>query len=105
MSKVVIIVLKPKKGRTEELLAMLKRSIVVLQKLGVATNREQILSVSEEGTILQIFEWAGVNGQESAAEHEEIRDLWMEAERLSEFMKPNTLKEFNEVFPSFTVIQ
>ena len=105
MAKVSIIVLKPKKDRTDELIALLKQSNTTMQKLGIASEREHIISASEDGSIIHIFEWASENSQDAAAEHSEIRDLWMEAERLCEFLKPSALKEFNEVFPSFTIIK
>src|SRR5690349_20282814 len=99
MSRLVIIVLKPKKDRKDELIALLKKSFAVIQKLGLATSREQYLAACEDDTILQVFEWVSDTSQNSAGEHEEIRELWMEAERLSTFMKPSAVKEFNEVFP------
>jgi len=105
MAKVAIIVLKPKKDRTEELIALLKQSNATMQRLGVVSSKEHIVCTSEEGAVIHIFEWANENSQEAAAEHSEIRDLWMEAERLCEFLKPSAVKEFNEVFPSFTIIK
>ena len=105
MAKVAIIVLKPKKERTEELIALLKQSNTTMKRLGVSSNKDHIIYSSEDGSIIPIFEWAREDSQDVAAEHVEIRSLWMEAERLCEFLKPTALKEFNEVFPSFTIIK
>ena len=104
MSRIAIIVLKPNKGCYDRLKTFLKKSISTLQQLGIATHREQIVVESEDGTLIQIFEWASESSQGSAAEHAEVRDLWMEAERLSEFLKPCEVKEFNEKFPSFKIV-
>ena len=104
MQKLAFIVFKPRKGKAEELIAFLKRSFVILQSLKVASEKPQILASSVDGSIMQIFEFSTDDKPESAAIYPEVRELWKEAEKLSEFLKPSSLKEFQEVFPSFDII-
>ena len=104
MQKLAFIVFKPRKGKTEELIAFLKRSFVILQNLKVASEKPQVLVSSMDGNIMQIFEFSAADKPESAAVYPEVRELWTEAEKLSEFLKPSSIKEFQEVFPSFDII-
>lgn len=104
MQRLIFIVFKPKKGKTEELIAFLKRNFAVLQNLKVASEKPQILASSVDGHIMQIFEYSTLDKPEHSAEYPEVRELWMEAEKLSEFLKPSTVREFQEVFPSFDII-
>ena len=104
MRKVTFIVLKPRPGKTEELIALLKRSNMILQQLNIALQKDQILAMSSNGTIIQIFEWTSERSLELATEHEEVRELWAEAEKLSDFQKPSSLQEFQEMFPSLNII-
>lgn len=104
MQKLAFIAFKPRKGKTEELIAFLKRSFIILQTLKVASDKPQILASSLDGFIMQIFEFSSSDKPESAAIYPEVRDLWAEADKLSEFVKPASLKEFQEVFPSFDII-
>jgi hypothetical protein len=53
---------------------------------------------------MQIFEFSTLDKPENSAIYPEVRELWTEAEKLSEFLKPSSIKEFHEVFPSFDII-
>ena len=104
MPRVAIIVLKPQKDKIGELIALLRKSHSTLLKFGIVTAREQILAMSSEGSIIQILEWTSKQAEEEAAVHDEVRELWMEAERLCEFQKPIEVNEFTQMFPSFEII-
>ena len=104
MPKIALIVLKPRKDKTKQLITLLKESMVTLQRLGIASGREQIIAESKDGFLIHIFEWATEDSQDVASEHSEVRDLWMRAAKLSDFQKPNTIKEFDELFPTLNMI-
>ena len=104
MSRVAIMIFRPQKDKLGELIALLKQSHSALLKFGIVTAREQILAMSVEGSVIQILEWTSKQAEEEAAVHDEIRELWMEAERLCEFQKPIEVKEFTQMFPSFEVV-
>jgi len=105
MPRVSIMIFKPQKDKLGELIALLKQSRSTLLKFGKVTAREQILAMTIEESVIQILEWTSKEAEEEAAVHDEVRELWMQAERISEFQKPIEVREFNQMFPSFEVIK
>jgi hypothetical protein len=56
MRKIALIVYSPRKDRSKELVESLVGNIIVMRKLGLVTDREQIIAQAKEGSIIQIFE-------------------------------------------------
>jgi hypothetical protein len=104
MHHIALILYSPRKGREQELIEMLQHNIPVMRKLGLVTDREQILAGTKDGSIIQIFEWKSQDSQEQAMAHPVVQEMWLKAGNISEFQKPAAVAEFNEVFSMFKTI-
>jgi hypothetical protein len=104
MHHIALILYSPRKGRKQELIEMLQHNIPVMRKLGLVTDREQILAGTKDGSIIQIFEWKSQDSQEQAMAHPVVQEMWLKAGNISEFQKPAAVAEFNEVFSMFKTI-
>jgi hypothetical protein len=104
MRHIALILYSPRKGREQELVDMLQNNIPVMRKLGLVTDREQIIARSKDGSILQVFEWKRDDSQDQAMAHPVCQDMWLKVGNISEFQKPVAVAEFNEVFSMFETI-
>jgi hypothetical protein len=104
MSKIALIVYKPRQDRTQELIDSLLENIPVMRKLGLVTFREQIIAKSIEGSIIQIFEWVEDDSQEQAMAHPVVQEMWVKIARISDFQKPMAVSEFQETLSMFETV-
>jgi hypothetical protein len=104
VTKIAIIVYRPREGRTQELIDSLLENIPVMRKLDLVTYREQIIAKAKDGSILQIFEWVEEDSQDKAMAHPVVQDMWMKASKISDFQKPMLLAEFQETLSMFDTI-
>lgn len=104
MRHIALILYSPRKDREQELIEMLQQNIPVMRKLGLVTDREQILASTKDGSIIQLFEWKNDDSQEQAMAHPVCQEMWLKVGNISEFQKPTAVAEFNEVFSMFKTI-
>ncbi len=104
MSKpeVVIAMYRPKDGKSAELDVLVQKHFPTLKEYGLTTNREPFLGRSEDGTILEIFEWASPATAKQAHDHPAVAKIWEAMAKICEFGKLNELREANNMFPHFT---
>jgi hypothetical protein len=104
MRHIALILYSPRKDREQELVEMLQNNIPVMRKLGLVTDREQIIARTKDGSILQVFEWKSEDSQDQAMAHPVCQEMWLKVGNISEFQKPAVLAEFNEVFSMFETL-
>lgn len=104
MAKIALIVYKPWKDKSKELIDSLLANIPVMRKLGLVTDREQIVAQSKDGCIIQIFEWREEASEEQAMAHPVVQEMWMKVSKMSEFKKPMDIAEFQEQLSKFDTI-
>jgi hypothetical protein len=104
MRQIALILYSPRKDREQELVEMLQNNIPVMRKLGLITDREQILARTKDGSIIQLFEWKSEESQDQAMAHPVVQEMWLKVGNISEFQKPAAVAEFNEVFSMFETI-
>jgi hypothetical protein len=104
MSKIALVVYKPRKDKSQELVDALLTNIPVMRKLGLVTGREQIIAQAKDGSIIQIFEWVGEDSEEKAMAHPVVQEMWMKVSKLSDFQKPMAVAEFQEQLSKFETL-
>ena len=104
MSKIALVVYKPRKDKTQELIDSLLSNIPAMRKLGLVTHREQIIARSKDGFIVQIFEWVKDDSEEQAMAHPLVQEMWMKVSKISDFQRPMTVAEFQEQLAKFDTI-
>ncbi|MBL7878115.1 MAG: hypothetical protein JNL53_20785 [Cyclobacteriaceae bacterium] len=104
MGRIFLIIYKPHKGKEQELLSTVKSGYAPMISGGYVTDRAPILMRATNGSLLLIFEWKQQDSQDKAQADPAIQEQWMRVSKLSEFEKPESLKEFRDVFPEFESI-
>ena len=104
MSKVGVILYRPRKGKEEELLKHIRAAFPMLRRNGFLTERKIFGMKAKDGRILVVFEWISEDAFDKAGAHPEVQEYWMEADRISSFDKPASLPEFQRTLPEFEAL-
>lgn len=87
------------------LLKILKRHVPTLREYGLIRDTPAYMLESEDGTILEIFEWKDEKAKQAAHEHPAIRTIWGEMEGICDFPSLSDLPEAKTRFPNFKVVE
>ena len=103
MSKpeVVIAMYRPKAGKASELDVLVKRHFPILKEYGLTTERAPFIGRAEDGTVLEIFEWASPKKAKQAHDHPAVAQIWEAMAMVCEFGKLEQLPEAKNMFPHF----
>ena len=101
----IIAVYKPNEGKEAELLEIVRKHLPALREFGLVTDRDGYVAQSQDGSIVEIFEWAGPDASEKAHKHPGVMALWDAMGAVASFPTLKELPEATTPFPSFTTIQ
>jgi hypothetical protein len=104
MGRILVVVYKPFRGKEGDVLDVIGHHMPVLRAEGLATDRKPILMRSDDGSIIEIFEARSAEAIQQAAYNTKIQELWMAMGRISEFIKPTEVQEFQTLFSQFESI-
>lgn len=96
---------KPKPGQEEALMKLVEKHLPTLRDLGFATVRENYIAKSQDGTIIEVFEWSSMNSVNAAHQHPAVSDIWEKMALVADFPAINTLTELNGPFADFKVLK
>ena len=88
----------------EKLIGILKRHVPTLREYGLIVDTPAYLLQSEDGTLIETFEWKNEKAMEVANEHPAIRIIWGEMEGICTFPSLQDLPESKNRFPSFRIL-
>ena len=100
--RIVIAGYKPKPGKEAELKALMNTHLPRLRAEGLVTDRESIIMQANDGTILEVFEWASNEAIESAHHNPEVQKMWQEYAAVCEYVPIAELAESTQLFSNFT---
>lgn len=95
---------KPNEGKEAELMEILKKHIPTLSELGLITDRAPVTLRTEEGVIVEVFEWTSQEAVDMAHRHPAIGQLWGAMGPICTFPGLKDLKEAHKPFPAFEII-
>ncbi len=98
---VVICCYRPKAGKTAALLEILKDHVPSLRQLGLASGYPRTLMTSEEGAVLEIFEWDSEEASRKAHEHPEVQKIWEAISTVADFAPVGSVREMEKPFAHF----
>lgn len=105
MGRIVIAVYKPKPGHEAALDKLVEGHVGILREQGLATDRPVSVMRAEDGTIIEIFEWASLKAIEDAHTNQVVQALWGEFAAASDFLPMNAVPESAGMFPDFEVVR
>jgi predicted membrane GTPase involved in stress response len=98
---VVVVAYRPKPGKGDELLQLTREHLPLLRREGLATDRPVVAARAEDGTIVEVFEWAP-GGVEKAHTNPVVGKLWGRYAAACDIVPLNQLAESSTMFASFT---
>ena len=96
---------KPKPAQEEALMKLVERHLPELRNLGFATDRENYIAKSEDGTIIEVFEWASIEAVNAAHQHPAVSDIWEKMSLVADFHPINILPELHSPFADFKILK
>jgi len=104
MGRIVIACFRPRAGKADELLEVVKDHMPVLRGEDLITNREPIVMRAEDGTIIEVFEWRSEEAIRKAHESPRVHALWKRYEAACEYVTMSDVPESKEMFSNFEPI-
>ncbi len=101
MGVFVIATFKPKPGKDDLLLEAVREHLPVLRSEGLITDKQGYAMRTEDGCIIEVFEWKSEEAIEKAHKSEAVLKLWKKFEEASTYIPLSELKESKNVFPGF----
>lgn len=99
--RIVIVGYKPKPGKEAQLEKLMATHLSRLRKEDLVTDRDSIIMKSEDGTILEVFEWKSNEAIENAHSNPEVQKMWMEYSDVCEYVPVASVKEISDLFSNF----
>lgn len=103
MGRIVIVAYRPKPGRADALETLVLQHHEQLRAEGLVTDRPPVRARSEEGTVVEVFEWASAEAMQAAHENPAVQKMWTEFAEICEYIPiaqvPEAAKLFSELTP------
>jgi len=96
-----IVVYRPKPGKENELLALVRNRVPTLRKEGLVTNRKPVIMRARDGTIIEVSEWKSREAIDAAHRNPNVLAMWGKFFALCDCVPLKTLPEAEEMFAGF----
>lgn len=104
MSRTVIVIYRPKKGKEQQLLQLVKGHLPILHAENLVTDRKPMVMRAADGAIVEVFEWKSADAIKQAHNNRAVQQLWEKFSQVCDYEKPINVKEFQELFSEFETI-
>ena len=101
----VIVAYRPKPGKGDELLALVRSRVPTLRKEDLVTARQPVIMRSRDGTIIEVSEWKSREAIDAAHKNPSVLAMWNEFFAVCDCVPLNTLAEAAEMFAGFEPIE
>jgi len=101
---VVIVAYRPKPGKENELIDLVRSRVPTLRKENLVTDRVPTIMRSRDGTIIEIPEWKSREAIDAAHKNPSVLAMWNKFFAICDCIPLNTLAEANEMFAGFEPI-
>jgi len=101
---VVIVAYRPKPGKENELVDLVRSRVPTLRKEGLATDRVPTIVRSRDGTIIEVSEWKSQEAIDAAHKNPNVLAMWNKFFAICDCVPLNTLAEAKEMFAGFEPI-
>jgi len=98
---VVIVAYRPKPGKENELLDLVRSRVPTLLKEGLVTDRVPTIMRSRDGTIIEVSEWKSQEAIDAAHKNPNVLTMWNKFFAICDCIPLNTLAEAKEMFAGF----
>ena len=97
----VIVAYRPKPGKEQEILDLVRARIPTLRKEGLVTDREPIIMRAKDNTIIEVSEWKSHEAIDAAHKNPNVFAMWNKFLAVCDCVPLKTLSESEEMFAGF----
>jgi quinol monooxygenase YgiN len=101
---VVIVAYRPKSGKENELLELVRNRVPTLRKENLVTDRVPTIMRARDGTIIEVSEWKSPEAIEAAHKNPNVLAMWNKFFAVCDCVPLNTVPESAEMFAGFEPI-
>ena len=98
---VVIVAYRPKPGKENELVDLVRSRVPTLRKEGLVSDRVPTIMRSRDGTIIEVSEWKSREAINAAHKNPNVLAMWNKFFAICDCIPLNTLAEAKEMFAGF----
>ena len=98
---IVVVAYRPKPGKEEELLELVRERVPTLRKQGLVTDRVPAIMRSRDGTIVEVSEWKSREAIDAAHKNPNVLAMWEKFGAVCDCVPLNTLPEAADMFAGF----
>lgn len=102
---IVIVAYRPKPGREQELLEVVRSRVPALRKEGLVTDRAPAIMRSRDGTIIEVSEWKSRAAIDEAHRNPNVLALWQKFFAVCDCVPLNTVAESADMFAGFEAVE
>jgi quinol monooxygenase YgiN len=100
----VIVAYRPKPGKEQELLAIVRSRVPTLRKEGLVTDRVPVLMRAKDGTLIEVSEWKSREAIDAAHKNPTVLAMWDKFFAVCDCVPLKTVPESSEMFAGFEPI-
>lgn len=104
MGRTVVVVYRPKEGKSEQLLQLIKDHVPILRAQNLATDRKPIVMRAADGAVVEVFEWKSADAIREAHHNKIVGELWEKFSQVCDYEIPVNIKEFQGLFSEFETV-
>ena len=97
----VIVAYRPKQGKEEALLSLVRARVPTLRREGLVTERAPVIMRAQDGTLIEVSEWKSREAIDAAHRNPNVLAMWEKFFSLCDCVPLNTLAETKEMFAGF----
>ena len=101
---IVIVAYRPKPGKENKLLELVRNRVPTLRKESLVTDRVPTIMRSRDGTIIEVSEWKSQEAIDAAHKNPNVLAMWNKFFAICDCVPLNTLAEATEMFAAFEPI-
>jgi len=101
----VIVAYRPKPGKEQELLAIVRTRVPSLRKEGLVTDRVPVLMRAKDGTLIEVSEWKSHEAIDAAHKNPTVLAMWDKFFALCDCVPLKTVPESSEMFAGFEPVE
>lgn len=98
---VVIVAYRPKPGKENELVDLVRSRVPTLRKENLVADRAPTIMRARDGTIIEVSEWKSQEAIDAAHKNPNVLAMWNKFFAICDCIPLNTLAEAKEMFAGF----
>src|SRR5438067_840124 len=101
---VVIVAYRPKPGKENELVDLVRSRVPTLRKEGLVTDRAPTMMRSRDGTIIEVSEWKSREAIDAAHKNPNVLAMWNKFFAICHCVPLKTVADAEEMFAGFVPV-